>query len=284
MGRADERFTWPMPPASEQTLAASATGSRETGLPQRATSRYKQEKPDPTEADPIMKRFKSILTSIDARAEDHPALQWAETLAEHNGASLKIVDVLPCVAWPWRVATPDYEHVQELLESERQGLLDTLAQPIRAKGIPVTTKVLRGHSSAEIIQEVVTHHHDLVIRRPKGTLSRRPGYFGSTSINLMRNCPCPVWVVKHAAPRFRKVLAAIDPAPRDSEHEALNKTIMDLTLSICEREQAEPLVVHVWNLYGESIFRGRMSEAEFEEFEESARVSVEESFTQFLEP
>ncbi len=232
-----------------------------------------------------MQRFKNILASIDTLAEEHPTLQCAAALAEHNEASLKLVDVLPEAAWPWRLATPNYEHVQELLEKEKRENLERLAEPIRAKGISVSTKVLHGRSSAGIIEEVINGRHDLVIRRPKGALSRRSGHFGSTTMRLLRRCPCAVWVVKGGGgAEINKVLAAVDPAPRDTEHADLNKTIMELTLALCEREQAEPMIVHVWNLYGEGIFKGRMNEEQFEALEHSARESVEKSYREFLEP
>ncbi len=229
-----------------------------------------------------MHRFKNILVSIDSRQESHPALQWAETLAEHNGASLKIVDVVPDLTWPWRLITPDYEHIHELLAKEKAEQLEGIAAPLRGKGLQVTTKVLSGRSSAEIIREVLGSQHDLVIRTPKGQLSRRTGYFGSTSIRLLRECPCAVWIVKHGEPQFRRVLATVDPAPRDDEHARLNHAIMELTLSLCAKQNAEPLITHVWNLYGESVFKGRMQESEFQELEESAHKSVEKCFSQFL--
>lgn len=231
-----------------------------------------------------MQRFKNILASIDTLAEEHPTLQCAAALAEHNEASLKLVDVLPEAAWPWRLATPNYEHVQELLEKEKRENLERLAEPIRAKGISVTSKVLHGQSSASIIDEVVSSGHDLVIRRPKGARSRRSGHFGSTTMRLLRRCPCAVYVVKGVGTPINRILAAVDPAPRDADHEDLNKTIMELTLATCEREQAQPEIVHVWNLYGEGIFRGRMSEEQFAALEHSARESVEKAYREFLEP
>ena len=39
-----------------------------------------------------MRRFQNILVAVDTRLDEHPALQWAVRLAEHNQAKLKIVD------------------------------------------------------------------------------------------------------------------------------------------------------------------------------------------------
>ena len=37
------------------------------------------------------------------------------------------------------------------------------------------------------------------------------GFLGSTSLHVMRKCPCPVWVMKPAqGKRFARILAAVD--------------------------------------------------------------------------
>lgn len=42
-----------------------------------------------------MQRLKTILVTTDTRWEDHPIVDEAAEIARHNGASLKIVDVVP---------------------------------------------------------------------------------------------------------------------------------------------------------------------------------------------
>ncbi len=67
-----------------------------------------------------MKRFKNILVAVDTRFEEHPALQWAVRLAEHNQAKLKIVDVVPEFSWIARLAMPDSDHTQQVLADDKR--------------------------------------------------------------------------------------------------------------------------------------------------------------------
>lgn len=80
--------------------------------------------------------------------------------------------------------------------------------------------------------------------------------FGSTTMHLLRKCPCPVWVIKPGQPQpYHRILAAVDPATADPDHLALNATIMELATSLARLEQSELLIVHTWTMAGESILR-----------------------------
>lgn len=79
----------------------------------------------------------------------------------------------------------------------RMQALRTLVDPYRQQ-IRIETEVLRGTRFLEIIQQVLRDKHDLVIKAPEdfAWLAR---LFGSDDMNLLRMCPCPVWLVKPQA-------------------------------------------------------------------------------------
>lgn len=230
-----------------------------------------------------MQCFKKILVSVDGRSPAHPVLERAALMAQHNEASLKIVDVVQEFAWPLRLVTPDYEHIQELLTVEKQQVLESLAAPLRERGIDVVTAVLHGQSSLEIVREVLRGGHDLVMREAKGPTSRSAGFFGNTSLRLMRKCPCPLWIVNsEEGTRCENVLAAVDPIPHGTEHPKLDGTILELAQSLCKSEGARLHVAHAWSLYGENVLHYRMSDDEIQNLEETARAEVERNYNRFL--
>lgn len=219
-----------------------------------------------------MKRFKNILASVDTRADVHPALQWASVLAEHSGAKLKILDVLPEFKWHVRLALRDHDQVRESLLNEKRDRLAELAAPLREKGLDVTAEAVCGQSSVEIIREALRDGHDLVVRVSKGPNSRRAGFIGNTSFGLLRKCPCPVWIVRPSVrPRFERVLAAVDPAQHDDMHRALNADIIELSRSIAQAERGSFEVVYAWTIFGEQMLKSRMRDDEFSDLEEHAR-------------
>ena len=130
----------------------------------------------------------------------------------------------------------------------------------------MTTKVLSGRTSFSIIHEVMRSGHDLVVKVSKGAHSGRTGFFGTTSMRLLRKCPCAVWLVRpETEPHFDRVMAAIDPAPNDIIRDVMNNTVMDLATSIAEYEQGEVHFAHAWELFGKHLMKSRFKPGEFAE-------------------
>lgn len=232
-----------------------------------------------------MKRFQNILVPLDTRFEQHPALQWAGRLSEHNRATLKIIEVVPELSWLARMVVSDPDGVQSAVVEDKRRRLEELAAPLRAQSIDVSTAVLTGSPYEAIIDEVVRSQHDLVVRVSKGAHSEATGFFGTTSMRLLRKCPCAVWLVRpEGPPRFHKVLAAVDPKPADAAGERLNEEIMQLGQSVADYEQGELHVVHTWKLFAAKAMKARFNEGEFAELEQQAKTAVAETLDAFLSP
>lgn len=232
-----------------------------------------------------MKRIQNILVSVDTRFDEHPALRWAIRLAETSQAKLKIVDVAPVYSWIAKLAIPDAAHTQQVLVDEKIRGLELIADPLRGQGLDVTTKVLSGKTSFEIIYEVMRSQHDLVLRVTKGAHSKQTGFFGTTSLRLLRNCPCAVWLVRPDAPqRIANVLSAIDPAPSDIVLNQMNQSVMDLGKSIADYENGKFHVVNAWDLFGASVVKSRLQEGEFEKIMTRAKKAAATVLDKFLEP
>jgi nucleotide-binding universal stress UspA family protein len=225
-----------------------------------------------------MKAFSDILVYVDAATENAAALERAAQLAEHNQAALKIVDVVPKFHWPAKLALPDYHHLEQLLADERREQLQTLAAALSQRELLVTTKVLIGQSSVEIIREVQRHNHDLVVCRSKGTHSKQKGPLGKTSLRLLRHCPCAVWVSPDgAAAQLRRILVAVDPLAYDDAHAELNATLLRMAKSLQEAERCELMIAHAWSFFGEPILRSRLTPRQIEQLRASTRSDAESS-------
>ena len=230
-----------------------------------------------------MKRFQNILAAVDTRYDEQPGLELAIRLAVQYQAKLKIVDVLPELSWIAKLSISDTEASQQAVAEQKCRDIDALAASAKEKGIDVSTQLLRGKSSVAIMGEVSRSGHDLVVRVSKGAHSGRTGFFGTTSLRLLRECPCPIWLVRPGTlPRFSRVLAAIDPAPQDASREAMNSTIFELAQSICEHEQGQLHVVHAWEMFGEHLLRTRSGHDEVEQARHDAEIRITEALDSFL--
>ena len=206
--------------------------------------------------------FRDILCVVDIREDCTAAINRAVTLAENNQASLTIIDVVyrTTAGIGMSDGGPNFADLQLAMEATHSEKLEALADPYRQR-IPIKTQVRNGTRFLEIINQVLRHGHDLVIKVPE-KLAWLDRLFGSDDMNLLRLCPCPVWLVKPQADKsYKHILAAVDvgdeypPQELDSRH-ALNRQIVEMATSLAISEFAELHVVHAWHVRSESAMRG----------------------------
>jgi nucleotide-binding universal stress UspA family protein len=224
----------------------------------------------------------SILVDEDAVATHHPALERALGLARRSGARVKIVDVLPWVPSGVRhFVTPVLE--KELIEHRRERLA-AIAKDV--PDIPVTTELLRGRPATAVSQEVLRANHSLLVRSHGRDLAESPRPFGAIDMELLRQCPCPVWLI---GPRSRatdqwRILAAIRATAAELEEQELNAQILEWGLLLKSLGAAELTVLQAWTPYGASLLRSRLSPEEFSEFIETSRRTEDEALSGCLAP
>lgn len=217
-----------------------------------------------------MKRFKNILLLYEG---DHSTLDRAAMLAKNNRARLTVVQVVREMPEKWRRMDLGAKPVdlQALAIEECQSRLKELVTPLKQDGVRVTSKVLCGATYLEIIREVMANNRDLVMMTAEGKGGLKQRLLGSTSRRLLRQCPCPIWIMKPSRrKRFLRILAAIDPDPdaEDKLRDSLNATILQLASSLAAQESSELHIAHAWTLHGEQLLRSRglASESEIRKF------------------
>ncbi|PHS23089.1 MAG: universal stress protein, UspA [Methylophaga sp.] len=213
-----------------------------------------------------MQKFNNILVVLDPETEGMAALDRAVSLAKSNGGRLTLLSVLK---------EPSYSQihgvfaVQQQLKSaasERREWLQDLMIPRQDSSIDLAINIIQGTAFLEIIRQVLREQHDLVITTAEDKKELRARLFGTTSMHLMRKCPCPVWVVKREQLQpHTRILAAVDPS-HDPSQDSLNQLILQLASNIALKEEAELHIVHVWHLFGERYVRDSgMTKQDFEE-------------------
>lgn len=209
-----------------------------------------------------MKRFKNILLVCNFDAKQHMAVERAVSLARQNEARLTVLAVVKELPADARMAITAMSP-QELLDlviNDRREKVDALAADIGQQGVDVSTRVVTGAPFMEIIRQVLRDKHDLVILAAEGKGSLKERLFGSTSMHLMRKCPCPVWVVKPAIrTKYKRILAAVDMTSdfEDSVRDSLNPLIMQLASSLARIDGSDLHLVQVWSVFAEDYLESR---------------------------
>jgi nucleotide-binding universal stress UspA family protein len=156
--------------------------------------------------------------------------------------------------------------LRQLVAEDRKATLNKLVADTGFEASRID--VLFGVPFIKIIQQVQLQGHDLVIAAAEGKGGLNERLFGTTSLHLMRKCPCPVWIHKAGrTARYGRILAAVDLFEPDPTKEYLNSKIMELSTSMAEMENADLHVIHVWNFVGEKVLlgRGRMTRTDLRE-------------------
>jgi nucleotide-binding universal stress UspA family protein len=193
-----------------------------------------------------MKRFKNILLYTEGKEESRFALERAIDLANRNQGQLTVVGVveeLPRDVQRLGAAMP-MEELEAMAVQDLRGQLEPWVASVQAPGPRTDLEVYCGKTFLEITRAVQRRQHDLVMLTAEGAAGRKAMLFGSTSMHLMRKCPCPVWVLKPSPePRFTRILAAVDPDPLDVVRDGVNTEVMELATSLTKLEGGELHVV-----------------------------------------
>jgi nucleotide-binding universal stress UspA family protein len=222
-----------------------------------------------------MTTFKHILVSINAKDDQHPALDQAMELAAHMPARITIVDVLPHVPDKARQFVTD-QIEQELVDHRWARLHDIAA----TRGVPVGTTLLRGETPAiTLIREIQIGGYDLLIRSHGVANAAMP--FGPIDMQLLRKCPCPVWLVGPSTrPKPRRIVAAIDAGATEPMETALNRAILDLAVTIRDVEASHLTVVYAWSAFGYEFLQRRLSANELTAFLDTTRATASRDLDQ----
>ncbi|WP_198265223.1 universal stress protein [sulfur-oxidizing endosymbiont of Gigantopelta aegis] len=233
-----------------------------------------------------MKNFKNILFIADAEMQCRPAFERAMLLAENNQANLTvatIVDELPGY-YPQLI---NGELSKQIKDEHLKQIENLVASVSHSKKVRVITKLLVGKPFLAIIHEVLTQKIELVIKTvDKETFMSR--LFGSSDMSLLRECPCPVWLLKSSVHEpYKKLMVAIDFDPMSTEpvDEQLNRQILNMSLSLALSEFSELHIVHVWSAYGESGLRtgfAKQPKKDVDAYVNEIRVKHETYFKQLV--
>ena len=156
---------------------------------------------------------------------------------------------------------------------------------------PITTVLLRGKPGTELVRRATEHGHDLVIKMARRD-EANGRFYGALAAQLMRTCPCPVWIVqpnldcdsqqrRHSV-RYRRIVAAVDAEIDGNERLALNTRILKLASALARLHAAELTVLHAWNPLAVDLLQKRMSDTALAAMLEHQQHAVEQLVSELI--
>lgn len=185
-----------------------------------------------------MSRYQNILVAIDAQQDDQPALRRAVYLNQRIGGKIKAF--LPIYDFSYEMTTllsPDERsNMRKGVISQRTEWIRQQAHAYLEAGVDIEIKVVWHNRPYEaIIQEVMAHHHDLVLKMAHQHDRLEAVIFTPTDWHLLRKCPCPVWMVKDQPwPEGGRAVVAVNLASEEPHHDELNQKLIRETVLLAD--------------------------------------------------
>ena len=205
-----------------------------------------------------MKTFRHILHVTDPSPDESTRCRAVELAIENKAALtlMSVVEPLPRAIGLMN-SIGDTDELQRAIVADRRRQLLDIASEYSGTGVPLDVVVTVGNRANEVIRQVISGKHDLLVKSAEG-FGMVNRLLGSVSQSLMRLAPCPVWLLKpklHGT--FDCVLAAIDATSDEDATAKLNRKILQLADSIANRESAALHVVSVWDVWMETQLRAK---------------------------
>jgi nucleotide-binding universal stress UspA family protein len=143
--------------------------------------------------------FERIVVGLDGSPVSEAALHTGAELAERLGVPLHLVRVadLARVHWGSSEASEAYAELTEEMAREKEeatGYLETVSQPLRERGLAVTTEVRSGTAESELIEAVTLR--DLLVVASHGRHGLERLLIGSVAEEVARRAPSSVLIAR----------------------------------------------------------------------------------------
>lgn len=222
-----------------------------------------------------------IMVAVQALdRSSRPLLRKARLLAKARNCDIKLVHV---IALPFAPAVSLrahlYQAAQDIVDDCRRRLL-RLAAGAELRGTQVSSAVTWDYPAADGLVRQVFKHRPVLLLAESQRHSRlvRP-FLSNTDWDLIRKCPCPVWLSKSSRARVDgPVIAALDPLHAHAKPAQLDASILEHALAVARGKPRRVLACHAYMLPAPPVIDGAidaywigMSAAEIDRYENTVQ-------------
>lgn len=194
-----------------------------------------------------MNPVRSILIIVDPTAEQHPAVTKGALLARRFGARLELFICDTKASREARLIAQARAH-QHGSPQNAEGILESLAAPLRQQGLEVTTQTQCANPlHVALAQRARNCTADLVVKDTHHHSVARRTFLTNTDWQLIRACPVPLLLTK-ARPwaQLPQVLAAVDPGHVNDKPGLLDEEIVEYAAALSRGIDGQLHVLHAY--------------------------------------
>lgn len=202
-----------------------------------------------------MRRFQNILYVTRGTEDETDSLKQALSLARNNATQLHVLIVSPVL--PKSLGEYEAAYKASLADHVRASITNTQAAlKMIPEEVPVRLEVECADTLAvHIVRRVLRNAHDLLIKQAEATQPRMG--FRALDMQLLRQCPCPVWLCRPVTrPRSEiRVAVAVDPQSTEPAGWDLALQLLRLSRSLADTCSGELSIVSCWDYELENYLR-----------------------------
>lgn len=213
-----------------------------------------------------MKRFRTIGAIINLDSDQEMIFEHVNELIQHNRAEVTLICLLHA----------------ELDDEKEAGLREKLE-----KAYPFVTGVhiFSNDHVLNVCQLTASAGLDMLLIEPRKRSALQQFFYGSTTVSLIRNAPCAVWVTKRRVKQsYERILIAID-AEAEEHEKKLNTKLIQIGTSYAQMQGAECHLATSWHLAEEYTLESPMlniSREEIESMKLKRKMRVAEAFEKVI--
>ena len=203
-----------------------------------------------------MRHYHNPLYLSHGTADETEGLKQALSLARNNDAPLGVLVVCP----EFPTEFPDYrKEYEKFLIAQAEASISSTKKEIKLEEgvVDISIELVCDKTpSIKIIQYVLQHGHDLVIKEAEPLEGGGSG-FKAIDMELLRKCPCAVWIcrpIAHSREHIQ-VAVAIDPRSTEQTAEDLSKRMLELGRSLADSCSGDLNILSCWDYEFESFLR-----------------------------
>jgi universal stress protein E len=212
-----------------------------------------------------MKRQRgSIMVAVQALDRSSaPLLRKAAMLAKARDCDIELVHV---IALPYAPAVSRRSNLRqaarEIVADCKQRLFKLASSPHLA-GIPTDAFVTWDYPASDgLVRQVLKRRPLLLLAESHRHTQLARAFLSNTDWDLIRKCPCPLWLSKSSRSRpDGPVVAALDPLHANAKPSALDDIILQHALQIAQDRPARVLACHAYVLPTPPMVDGAVVEA-----------------------
>lgn len=202
-----------------------------------------------------MQKFRNVLFISQGLTDETESLNQAISIAFNNRAELKALII--CHELPKEMVNYKEKYETSLIEQLNKSIQRSrdIVQ-VSETDIPVTIQVDSGSTPAvRIVRHVLKDEYDLVIKQ--ADLNKKDTGFMALDMELLRKCPCPVWLCRSISKHRNemKVAVAIDPDSISSEAYDLSLRLLKISRFLADTCNGKLHIISCWDYEFEKHLR-----------------------------